>query len=136
MQSVYCVFHLFIKENVTVVMFESATLHCRMKGIVTAKMNWRFVEPGKEEDKLIYANSKVVDAFKDSIYTIRNKDGRHELFIPNTTSMNAGDYYCLDRSEIHVVHLIVLGKNSFCYVIYFLQYNNLINFFHFKQLFQ
>ena len=105
------VFHVSIYiDIVAVVMFKSATLRCPTNSEATELINWRFVKLGTEDEEVVYSNSRVFDAFNDSIYANRTKDGRHELFIPNTTWRNAGDYFCLDWMENRIVELIVLGE--------------------------
>ena len=101
------------------VMFRSARLRCPIEGEATTTVTtvttvtWRFVKLGTEAEVVVYQTSRVVDAFNDILYANLTKDGRHELFIANTTLENAGDYYCLDQSYTKIVQLIVLGKDFY-----------------------
>ena len=92
-------------------MFRSARLRCPIKGEVTESITWRFVKLGTETDEFVYKNFTVLDTFEDTIYANWTEDGRHALFLPNATLRNAGDYYCMYRSESRRVQLIVLGKD-------------------------
>ena len=119
MQSFLLLFPLFIYSDIVIaVMFRSARLRCPIEGEATTTATWRFVKLGTEYEVVVYQTSRVVDAFNDTLYANLTKDGRHELFIANTTLENAGDYYCLDRGDTKILHLIVLGKDFHLFRFY------------------
>ena len=89
-----------------------ATLPCLVSDPSTAR--WMFTPPGSADgtNKDIVSNGKTMMRNFVDFLIISEQVHQYDLHIRRVRFTDAGSYYCKDESNMAMIELVVLGRNS------------------------